>query len=540
MPNGIGEFPEGARPPEEGPELIIGLVGAVGAPLGDVAHELEEALDRRGYGTETDDFHLSDRIRESAAELLDETELVEAPADERIRSLQEGGNEIRERLRRNDALALLTCNKVREHRLDRNDEPWEQVPRQAYVFNSLKTPEEVETLRSIYGDGFVLVGVYAPRQDRLEELAEDVAEDRLERDSYSVGQDEEIDALADDILEIDRHQPGEEYGQNVRDTFPKADVFLDASDSDRVEDEVERSVDLLFEGVTPFETPTRDEQCMYVAEAARLRSAAFGRQVGATLSRPEGEVVSIGCNDVPRAGGGLYWSDHDHDNRDFQLGTNISRDKRRETLHEVLARLDAMGALQHEQLGLELEEFDDVGSSELDALMDEFDDTRLSSLIEFYRATHAEMEALFSASRKGLSVEGTTLYSTTFPCHECTRHVIAAGVDRVVYIEPYPKSLGPELHGDAVNVDGAAPALEVWERTDAMDAPKVDFEPFVGVGPRIYDRVFRARRREELASTDGPPESPDPIFAVSHVGWYLDESLEVDTVLERVEEISSE
>ncbi|MEJ7655371.1 MAG: deaminase [Chloroflexia bacterium] len=45
---------------------------------------------------------------------------------------------------------------------------------------------------------------------------------------------------------------------------------------------------------------------------------------------------------------------------------------------------------------------------------------------------HAEMSALLDAGRRGVPVQGATLYTTTFPCHNCARHIVGAGIDRVV------------------------------------------------------------------------------------------------------------
>ena len=49
---------------------------------------------------------------------------------------------------------------------------------------------------------------------------------------------------------------------------------------------------------------------------------------------------------------------------------------------------------------------------------------------------------------------GGTLYTTTFPCHNCTRHIVASGIAKVYYIEPYAKSLALELHNDAIELRG--------------------------------------------------------------------------------------
>lgn len=78
------------------------------------------------------------------------------------------------------------------------------------------------------------------------------------------------------------------------------------------------------------------------------------------------------------------------------------------------------------------------------------------NVIEFGRDAHAEMEAILAA-RAGISVKGRDLYSTTFPCHNCAKLIISAGINRVVYIEPYPKSLAIELHGDSISVGEKRP-----------------------------------------------------------------------------------
>lgn len=47
---------------------------------------------------------------------------------------------------------------------------------------------------------------------------------------------------------------------------------------------------------------------------------------------------------------------------------------------------------------------------------------------------HAERNALYNALRKGVSVEGATLYLNyaPFPCADCTRGLIQAGIVRII------------------------------------------------------------------------------------------------------------
>jgi len=112
--------------------------------------------------------------------------------------------------------------------------------------------------------------------------------------------------------------------------------------------------------------------------------------------------------------------------------------------------------------------------------------SRAMSILEFGRTVHAEMAALMDAARRGVSVNGSILYTTTFPCHLCARHIVAAGISRVVYVEPYPKSLARDLYPDSIDVDG--------ERRSHSDA--ITFEPFTGVAPRKYFWAFEPEKRK--------------------------------------------
>ena len=116
-------------------------------------------------------------------------------------------------------------------------------------------------------------------------------------------------------------------------------------------------------------------------------------------------------------------------------------------------------------------------------------DAQLFDTIDFIRAVHAEMAAILSATA---STRGAHLCVTTFPCHECARHIVAAGIKRVVYVEPYPKSLVAELFRDSIQID---PAVE--------SVTKVDFVPFTGIAPSVYIRFFRASSKSNRKSDDG-------------------------------------
>jgi hypothetical protein len=115
------------------------------------------------------------------------------------------------------------------------------------------------------------------------------------------------------------------------------------------------------------------------------------------------------------------------------------------------------------------------------------------------------MEALLSCARSGTSPRGGTLYSTTFPCHNCAKHIVAAGVARVVYVEPYPKSQAKELFSDSIRLHDQ----------QSKKAPfMVTFEPFRGIGPKRFYDLFsmtlswgtKAKRKQGTKKLNWQPE----------------------------------
>lgn len=52
---------------------------------------------------------------------------------------------------------------------------------------------------------------------------------------------------------------------------------------------------------------------------------------------------------------------------------------------------------------------------------------------------HAEMNALLYAAKNGISVDGATMYCTLQPCWQCTKNLIQAGIERVVYSQKYER-----------------------------------------------------------------------------------------------------
>jgi deoxycytidylate deaminase len=464
------------------PNLVIGLICAAGTDLTDTKQQLRAQLAVVGYK-----YH-EIKVSAAIAEAL-ELETVEDQY-ERTLALMDGGDLIRKHSNEGSGVASLIVTALRAAKGESTDDC-----STAYVIDSLKNPKELEVLDQLYGRNFYAIAVYSDREDRRLFLANKIARSRKE------ALEQQHFEIADKL--ISRDQKGEdETGQDVRDTYPRADVFVDGGHDLA---DLQRFVRLIFKD--PFITPTLDEYMMFVAKATGLRSCDLSRQVGAVIADKLGTIVATGCNEVPYPRGGFYFEGRDDgipDNRDKEEQHDPNFNEVKRSVAEFVGILQSVGYIDEDSDVNAMAEALLHGTHKKD-----MENARFRNLIEFSRVVHAEMHAITQAAMVGRSVREGTLYCTTFPCHLCARHIISAGIKSVVFIEPYPKSLTESLYHREILTE---PAEGEGETTD-----KVLFRSFRGISPTLYQRVFAFRKRKDSygAIAKWDPEEALPVGAAS-------------------------
>ncbi len=294
------------------------------------------------------------------------------------------------------------------------------------------------------------------------------------------------------------YSENEDYGQHAINTYQLSDFFIDWNSNDLGLATLDRILDLIFGN--PFISPTFGEYAMFMAYASSLRSSDLSRQVGSVVTK-NNEILSTGANDCPAFGGGLYWTTYDYGLNEYvdkEIGKDYKRgfDKNKTTFAEIAENV-------MNKLGVE------YNDKSLEALRD----SKLADLTEYGRCVHAEMESLLACSRNGISTLDSTMYVTTFPCHNCAKHIIAAGVKKVVYIEPYPKSKTFEMYDDSVK------AGEPEDSTKDTESDKILFIPYYGVSPRRYVEVFAMKNPpfQDRKRKDSQGKNIDWARSKSHV-----------------------
>jgi deoxycytidylate deaminase len=289
---------------------VFGVVYAAGNHIDPVVDALKDYIRRFGYLPQ--EVRISEYIRRRL-----KIEVSNTSEADRIESLIRGGNQICRETGRKDFLSLAAVVEIAEQREQETDGSPKPRPRTAYIVRSLKRPEESATLRQVYHPGFYQISIFASEDERLRYL--------VERKGVEIER-------AKNIIEKDQREQEDEYGQRTRDTFHRADVFIEGPN------ELKRFLDLIFG--EPFTTPNRDEYAMFMAASVSLRSAQYGRQVGAAITDELGEILAVGCNDVPKAGGGLYWPKDNDACRDHERTspTDSNDEAKLEIEKEVLSR----------------------------------------------------------------------------------------------------------------------------------------------------------------------------------------------------------
>lgn len=445
-------------------ELVFGFCGAVGAGVSTIAEKLEKKL--IDYDYTIIKIKISDILIELVPSYNIELDIEDVNGiisnkGTRGKVLQDLGD----LLRINHSagiLAQLAIRKIASKREDayksRNLDFFEEGKdkikqinikpdaRIAWFIDSFKNPEEVEVFRYIYRNMFYLIGVLCPRDLRAQ---------RLEQKGVS-----RIEVAS--MIERDQSEENDN-GQQLIKTIHLSDFLINNTHNNitNAENELERILKIIF-GTNI--SPTKAEFAMYVAYSAALKSSCLSRQVGAAIVSNNGDIISTGCNDVPKAGGGLYsYEDQGDDCRCLNMWDGAcSNESGKKEIEEQIKKIL-------------LENKVETGVALAANIVK---NTKIKGLTEYSRAVHAEMDAIVAAARnQGVAVMGADMYVTTFPCHNCARHIVAAGLKRVFYIEPYEKSLALKLHNDAIT-------------TDDKITNKVIFIPFQGVAPRQYQNLF--------------------------------------------------
>lgn len=485
------------------PELVFGFVAPIGADLEPVISAFRKYFEYRNYRVVeikvTDIFGVLEKY------VTPEQPLDKSHHRERYETYIAYGNQLRAKFD-DTILAATTIRRIMAKRL-RIQREGDKFSGTVFLLHQFKRKEEIDLLRTVYGRLFFQVSIYSRRGARVDYLSR-----RFASSDHTSGP-QKYRHIAEELIQRDENEVGQLHGQRVASIFHDADFIVNLDVADTVENQVKRFCELLF-GSNSI-SPTKSEYGMFLAKAAALRSLDLSRQVGAAIFSAAGEIIALGSNEVPKALGGTYWSDDQFDDRDYARKVDSNHERKREILSEIIGIIspdaDLAAVLQDKRV----------------------QDSQFMDALEYGRVVHAEMGALSDAARLGRSVKGGRLYCTTFPCHMCAKHIVAAGIEKVIFLEPYPKSLATDLHSDSIIVESG-------DRGHYQTFPAVEFEHFYGVSPRRYREIFeRAKRKNDETGKflDYKETPPAPIIDIKYPFYAQLEEFITDLAMQEIRQV---
>jgi deoxycytidylate deaminase len=349
------------------------------------------------------------------------------------KDLQDIGNELRQ-------------SRGSEYLAKKAVEAADQLPSNSLVvFDGIRNAAEVDYLRETFPN-FFLITVWCPQEKRWERIKDQYKE------SYT------------EFVNDDNRDRNEEieYGQQVQLCVDKADIVIRNDEPHHskeatkkaMQGKIKEYIDLL--GRKTVRIPHHDEMAMTLAYTSSLRSMCLKRTVGAVITNRSGIVISTGYNEnpepLPPCLVKFKYCYKDSCLKEH-FASLINRRTRCPYCHQELT-----------------DSVDYKCTKCSKNLIPAFSPDRGMSRCT---AIHAENMAIMNAS--GRNLKDTILYTTTFPCSQCARQIVFAGISEVVYTEPYPDQDSARF---------------------LVDLTGIKVRMFEGVKARAFDRVFTNVRQE--------------------------------------------
>lgn len=364
-------------------KILIGLTGSFGSGCSELRKVLEAEF---GFGS----VKLSDIVKEAArARGLNEKDR---------NTLQDVGNDLRKSEGRN-YLAKEALKRA------------EQFGKELVVFDGIRNTGEISEFRNY--SNFYLVVVDCSEESRWERL-----KDRYDDDRKQFTRDDSRDK-----------NEGIPHGQQVLRCVEEADILFINEENYKTSERIKAELKSRFRPYIDLITrekprnPSLEETMMTVASTLALQSHCLKRRVGAVLCDPHGYIVSAAYNEVPEG------------ERECEKEYGICyRDQlKKEFTEELLSKFDhcpkCTSAFKINRKDVDYN-CPNCGND-------------LSNLIPPYKALdkcrslHAEETTILKAAQ--YQINGSILYTTTFPCMQCAKRILQTGIKNIVYIDPYPE-----------------------------------------------------------------------------------------------------
>lgn len=308
------------------------------------------------------------------------------------------------------------------------------------VIDAIRNPYEAFFLKRRYAN-FYLISVNTPNTKRMSSLHE-----------YRKLSIKEISDLDN------KEYPGKIAGankfiaQNIQACIEIADVHIHNSKASEFNqnDLVSQLAWYLALMMHPgLVMPTSVENCMQIAYTVKQSSGCISRQVGAVVTDSGYSVKSVGWNSTPqgqtpcllRSAEDLLSGVNGSDYSEYEKNDNVFR----KALTDKYFDLIKSGATQKRNIPFCFK-----------ALQNEIEGEKNQV---HTRSLHAEENAFLQIAKfGGQKLLGGVLFTTASPCELCAKKAYQLGVEKIIYIDPYPGIATDHI----LSVGAKKPMLELF------------------------------------------------------------------------------
>jgi dCMP deaminase len=297
----------------------------------------------------------------------------------------------------------------------------EQTPRKPtlIVIDAIRNSLESMFFKERYS-AFYLLAINANDEDIEDRLLQDthMTREDIKQQSKKEHQEKTLKSLENFV------------SQNIQDCISKSDIYLVNNGKYNSENFLElhgqiiKYVSLIMH--PGLITPSLDEKMMQVAYTAKLNSGCISRQVGASITNKNGSLKAIGWNSVAEGQTSCLLRNINELNCKSKSRA-YSAYEQSKAFREKLAKeqlIDVKHGLNQSFCFKKIytkDNPDEQGNQ------------------VHTRSLHAEENAFLQLAKYGSEgIKSGTLYSTASPCELCAKKAYQLGMERVVYIDPYP------------------------------------------------------------------------------------------------------
>lgn len=104
--------------------------------------------------------------------------------------------------------------------------------------------------------------------------------------------------------------------------------------------------------------------------------------------------------------------------------------------------------------------------------IDDNDLSRHERPAKYFYSEHAERNAIYNCAKNGISTQNCILYTTNYPCADCTRAIIQSGISEIITLHPSQDFLSrwkEEIHHSSIMLNEVGISITLFDISEICE-----------------------------------------------------------------------